>query len=164
MIKITLLLATILTMTGCFENPEQHNNALKSYIQNKFIPEHIQQFNQIKQMGYKTIVLDQDQSSLTHTVGCIMGLDHRVYARAYSPEIQKDGKIEAFSCILRVTFVQTGQSWSLQSVYYNHKAYAISGYSLKAIKRIFSMQAETGLTQIIAKVTGNLPPEKPIIH
>ena len=161
MTKATLLLATILAMTGCTEDPEHHNNALKSYIQKKFIPEHIQQFNHIKQMGYKTIVLDQDQSSLSHTVGCIMGLDNKVYARAYSPEIQKDGKIEAFSCILRVTFIQKGQSWSLQSVYYNHEAYAISRYSLKDIKHIFSVQAETGLTRVIEKATGNHPPKTP---
>jgi hypothetical protein len=164
MIKTTLLLMIILTITGCIENPEQHNNAFRMYIQNTFIPTHIQQFDQIKKMGYKTIVLDQDQSSLTRTVGCIMGLDNKVYARAYSPEIQRNGKIEAFSCILIVTFIQSGQSWSLQSVYYNHQSYSISRYSLNDIKRIFSAQAETGLTRVIAKVTGKLPPETPVLH
>ena len=168
LLKILIIaLSSFLFLTGCAQ--EKSKDQLLVYIEKTYIPNHIQQLEELYSLGFDTVGMDANTSNLIHKEGCYMSAlgiqqentlsDSTSLPTQVSVVTNKvlilstSNRIIAKQCVDSISLGLIKGKWQIAATTnYNKGQFPAQEFDVAQQKRIFESQFTQGLIEIIKKI------------
>ena len=161
--------SALLLLTGCAQ--KKSKDQLLIYIEQTYIPSHIQELEELYSLGFDTVGMDSSSSNLMHKEGCNMsalgiqqknnlsestGLPTQVSVVTNKILIlSPSNRIIAKQCVDNISLGFIKGKWQIAATpNYNQSQFPAQEFDVAQQKRIFESQFTQGLTAIIKKIKG----------
>jgi hypothetical protein len=180
LLKILILaLSGLLLLSGCTQ--KKPKDQLLIYIENSYIPAHLQQLETLYSLGFDTVGMIASSSNLLHNEGCNMSALGIHQGNSHSENIglptqisvvtnkililSPRNRIIAKQCVDNITLGFIKGKWQIAvTPNYNQSQFPAQEFDVAQQKKIFASQFTQGLTKIIKKIKEQTASKKKAVH